>query len=243
MRGAEPSTWGAFAKRFALVFPHTGEGVRVLSRGRAARRVWRHRCRRSKKADPMRNGTDWSPLARDNVWAGAELAFGEAKETVFDFSRVDRVLSLDADLFATKPGALRAARQIAERRRDCRLYAVETAPRTFGAFADHRWALTPSGVVGLAHLLAQRFGLAAATGHEPAWFAALANDLEKHRGACAVVVGDEQPPIVHAIAHHLNATLGAPVSYTDASVAPYRRQRGIASLTCAEISIAAQFLR
>ena len=48
--------------------------------------------------------------------------------------------------------------------------------------------------------------------------AAVARDLEKHRGACVVIPGEGQPAIVHALAHAMNASLGnagKTVSYTE----------------------------
>src|SRR5690606_40926025 len=38
--------------------------------------------------------------------------------------------------------------------------------------------------------------------------AALVKDLTAHQGRSAVLVGDEQPPEVHALGHRLNALLG-----------------------------------
>jgi molybdopterin-containing oxidoreductase family iron-sulfur binding subunit len=40
------------------------------------------------------------------------------------------------------------------------------------------------------------------------WIRAVANDLAAHRGRSVIVAGDEQPPILHAIAWAINATLG-----------------------------------
>ena len=48
--------------------------------------------------------------------------------------------------------------------------------------------------------------------------AAIAKDLQAHKGACLVVAGDYQPPAVHALAHAMNQALGnvgKTVSYTD----------------------------
>ena len=40
------------------------------------------------------------------------------------------------------------------------------------------------------------------------WIRAVARDLAAHRGASAVVVGETQPPPLHALAHAINAALG-----------------------------------
>ena len=216
MRGAEPSTWGAFKNTFLARVANDGDGLHFLT-GPSSSPLLDGQMRALMAARPKAKWHHWSPLARDSVWEGARLAFGEARETLVDYSRCDVVLSLDADVFGAMPDALRAARQIAARqiaarRRTTRLYAVETAPRTFGAYADHRFALPPSGVVAIAHALGKHFGVGG-DGVELPWFAALVRDLEKHRGACAIIVGDEQPAIVHAIAHHVNAAVRAPVQY------------------------------
>ena len=59
----------------------------------------------------------------------------------------------------------------------------------------------------------------AASSHAPAdWIPALVRDLEKHRGACVVIAGEQQPAEVHALAHAMNDMLGnvgKTVHYTD----------------------------
>jgi molybdopterin-containing oxidoreductase family iron-sulfur binding subunit len=50
------------------------------------------------------------------------------------------------------------------------------------------------------------------------FLAATAKDLQAHKGSSVVIVGDHQPPIVHALAHQLNQALGnigKTVFYTD----------------------------
>ena len=44
-------------------------------------------------------------------------------------------------------------------------------------------------------------------GVHDAWIAALVDDLKTHRGASLVIAGDEQPAIVHALAHAINQKL------------------------------------
>ncbi len=40
------------------------------------------------------------------------------------------------------------------------------------------------------------------------WIAAVAKDLQAHRGSSVVIAGDTQPPAVHALAHAMNQALG-----------------------------------
>ena len=50
------------------------------------------------------------------------------------------------------------------------------------------------------------------------WIGPLVNDLQQHRGASIVVAGENQPPIIHALAHAMNNALGnvgKTVFYTD----------------------------
>src|SRR4029077_16713976 len=50
------------------------------------------------------------------------------------------------------------------------------------------------------------------------WVAAVARDLQQHKGSSLVVAGDQQPPAGHALAHGLNNLLGnagKTVIYTD----------------------------
>src|SRR5439155_6426959 len=49
------------------------------------------------------------PIHNDNGLRGSELAFGEKATAVYDFTRADVVLSLDADFLAMGPGHLRYA--------------------------------------------------------------------------------------------------------------------------------------
>lgn len=172
----------------------------------------------------------YAPLARDAVYAGARLAFGEAVETHFSLSDADVILSLDADFLAGGAGAMRYAAAFAARRTPAtgaaglnRLYVAECTPSITGSIADHRLALTPRAVAALTAALAHKLGVAGAPAVEPdpawaAWLDAVAADLQAHRGRSLIVVGDYQPPALHALAHALNAALGNvghTVRYTD----------------------------
>ncbi len=161
-------------------------------------------------------------VSRDNAREGARLAFGEYVETVYRFDRADVVVSLDSDVLFAVPGGVRYAADFANRRRVTgpqssmnRLYAVEAVPTITGTQADHRLRLRSSQVEGFTRLLAGALGVNVPGLGQPSvpelpqdWIPALARDLKQHRGSSLVVAGDSQPPVVHALAHAINAALG-----------------------------------
>ena len=165
----------------------------------------------------------YEPIHRDMAWRGAQMAFGEPVNPVYDFQQADVVLSLDADFLQCGPGNLRYAADFMDRRRvrttakDAhkaqmnRLYVVETSVSCTGAKADHRLALPAGEIEGLARALAAKLGVAAGgnvTGPLDKWASIVAKDLEAHRGRCLVLAGERQPPAVHLLAHALNDRLG-----------------------------------
>jgi molybdopterin-containing oxidoreductase family iron-sulfur binding subunit len=102
-----------------------------------------------------------------------------------------------------------------------RLYVVESTPSSTGAKADHRFPVRASEVEVLARDLAVQSGPHAdfipmggigpgkARVGDYGWLvSAAAKDLQDHPGSSIVLVGDHQPPAVHALAHSINARLG-----------------------------------
>lgn len=162
----------------------------------------------------------WEPTTRDNTRNGARLAFGEYVEPLYDFSKADVVLSLDADFLASEgPASLRYSRQFTSRRRmDAapdtlnRLYVVEPSMTVTGGRADHRLPLKAGQVDAFARALAAELGVAGVSGTAPAgsepYVKAIAADLAAHRGTSLVIAGEAQPPAVHALAHAINESLG-----------------------------------
>src|SRR6266511_5203463 len=138
---------------------------------------------------PQAKWHQYEPVNNDNARAGAVMAFGQPVNTSSDFSKADRILSLDADFLAANPGTLKYARDFAARRRITqgkkemsRLYVIETTPTTTGASADHHWALQPSELFSAASAIADRIGvgpIADITSH----FDVIARDLQQHQGA------------------------------------------------------------
>ena len=156
----------------------------------------------------------YEPVNRDNARQGAVLAFGQPVSTTYDFSKADRILSLGSDFLAAMPGTLRYARDYAAKRRISgeqaemnRLYVVESTPTITGANADHVWRIKPSDMDVWAKTVA---GFMNEGSDRTAKSDAMrvAEDLQQHKGSSIVIVGDEQPPVVHAVAHSMNAALG-----------------------------------
>jgi MoCo/4Fe-4S cofactor protein with predicted Tat translocation signal len=169
---------------------------------------------------PEARWIQWDPMSRDQARAGSRIAFGDAVEPLYDLTKADVIVSLDADFLSSDgPFNLRYARQFASRRRiegagttPSRLYVVEPAHTVTGGRSDHRVPLNTSAVDGFARALASRVGVAGVTGNAPAGteqvVEAIARDLAAHRGRSVVMVGDGQPAAVHAVAHAINQALG-----------------------------------
>ena len=99
-----------------------------------------------------------------------------------------------------------------------RLYVVEPSPSPTASMADHHFVLPASEVEAWAMDLAAALGVGGQSSGKNKEIAAIARDLQAHKGACLVVAGDHQPPAVHALAHAMNQALGnvgKTVSYTD----------------------------
>ncbi len=175
---------------------------------------------------PQAKWHQYEPVNNDQARAGAMMAFGQPVNTIYDFSKADRILSLDSDFLAAMPGTLRYARDFGARRRVAegknemnRLYVIETTPTTTGASADHQWSIRPSELLKTAATIASQVGVGGLSAQTSAsGFDAIGKDLQQHRGRSIVIVGREAPPAVHALAHAMNGALGnvgQTVFYTD----------------------------
>lgn len=178
---------------------------------------------------PLAKWHQYEPVNRDQVKAGARLAFGEFLDTQYDFEKAQVILALDADFFSNTPGSLRYARQFTSKRKVDedhpqmnRLYVVETSPSLTGAMADHQWPMPPNEISAFAFAVAQELGALPDSKiqipESRTWIKALVRDLEQHQGSGLVIAGEYQPPIVHLLAHTMNSVLGNvghTVTYTD----------------------------
>ncbi|HXW93146.1 MAG TPA: TAT-variant-translocated molybdopterin oxidoreductase [Terriglobales bacterium] len=225
-------TWGNFVE--AIRGPlHSqkaveGSGIRILTRTVSSPSL-ADQLARMLELYPQAKWHVYEPINRDNVYAGAQLAFGQPVDTQYRLENADVIVSLDADfLYGGFPGITRYARDFAKRRDPdggemSRLYALESTPSSTGAKADHRVPMRASEIEGFARALAAALGFNPGAGtlpHEPEvrLVGAIARDLEAHRSRTVVIPGDHQSPVVHALAHAINQALGNvgnTVIYTD----------------------------
>ena len=205
-------------------------GLRILT-GTVTSPTLGHQLKTLLATLPTAKWHQYEPAGCDNAREGSRMAFGQYANTIYQFDKADVVLSLDSDFLSCGSGNLRYAhdfaskRRLSESKRDMnRLYVVESTVTNTGSVADHRLPLRPSEVEGFARELAAAIGVQSARSGSPNgegranWIAVLSKDLAAHRGASIVVVGDSQPPVVHALAHSMNQSLGNvgnTVIYTD----------------------------
>ena len=213
----EISTWTTFvgAMRSALdeQRPKQGAGIRFLTESIISPTLGAQ-MNDLRAALPQAKWHQYEPVNRDNARAGAIMALGQPVNTTYRFDLAQRILSLDCDFLGpTFLGYLRYSREFMARRRVTetnhemnRLYVVETTPSNTGAIADHTWEVKPSEFENIANTILG--ALNGQTGVTYPWIAPLIRDLQQHKGASIVLAGDNQPPIIHALAHAMNSALG-----------------------------------
>src|SRR5256885_1552994 len=196
-----------------------GAGLRILSQSFSSRTLADQKQQLLKKF-PEAKWHFYEPINRDNAYAGAQMAFGQAVETTYKLDAADVIVSLDADfLYAGFPGMTRYARDFAKRRDPdsgnmSRFYAIESTPTSTGAKADHRLPIRASDFDGVVRAFASFVGVYGQNGGTLGgnWGEILAKgaaqDLLGHPGAGVVIPGEHQSPAIHALAHAINAKLG-----------------------------------
>jgi molybdopterin-containing oxidoreductase family iron-sulfur binding subunit len=233
------SSWDDFAAAFNTIRGDLGDGsgIRILTEQSSSPAL----AQQVADLQEQYPGAQWyqyDPVGRNNVKEGARLAFGDPVNTVYDISQAATILSLDSNFLGGQmPGSLHYARDFADGRRvrveegadsladDVtmnRLYAVESTPTITGANADHRQTLRATEVGQFALALANAVGAAGGQDVSGNWdaqfFSVLVEELQASGSNSVVIVGDEQPPAVHALGHAINEALGnvgTTVRYTD----------------------------
>jgi molybdopterin-containing oxidoreductase family iron-sulfur binding subunit len=225
----EPKTWQAFMKDFRAKIDENrgdgGAGIRFLTETVTSPTLI-DQFTRLKAELPNAKWYQYEPVNKDNVAAGAKMAFNAVVNPVYKFDQAERVLSLDADIFSgfnvryIKDFA--KARAFSEEKKEInRLYSIETTMSLTGAKADHRITVKPSQMSEVAKAVAKALGVAGANttySENAKWIEEMAKDLKAHAGKSIVIAGDNQSPMVHAIAFAINETLGnvgKTVTYTE----------------------------
>ncbi|MFM1919838.1 MAG: hypothetical protein RLZZ303_1472 [Candidatus Hydrogenedentota bacterium] len=220
------STYGRFIADMARVMEtldaHEGDGLRILTETVTSPTLaWQ--LDKLRALYPAAQWHQYEPCSGNNARLGAEMAFGRAVQTRYNLAEARIILSLDSRFLSEGPGHIRYSRDFAAGRdvdahEDwmSRLYVAESAPSLAGASADNKISLRYPEIETLARVLAKSLGVAGATVNEAAaaalpsdFIKALLEDFNAHKGLSLVIPGDEQPPVVHALAHAINAALGA----------------------------------
>jgi molybdopterin-containing oxidoreductase family iron-sulfur binding subunit len=222
MEGGEIRAWSRFldsAQEAATgVKAANGEGFRILT-GTITSPTLAWQLKKLLALYPQAKWHQWEPAVSDGARDGAKLVFGRVVNTVYVPGKADVILSLDADFLASGPGHISYARQFARRRKlegpgDTlnRLYVVEPTPTVTGSTADHRLPVRACDIEWFARALAAKLGHGSAVSlpaEAEKWLSAAASDLQKARGSALVIAGEQQSATVHALAHAINAALGA----------------------------------
>ncbi|MFT4569654.1 MAG: MoCo/4Fe-4S cofactor protein with predicted Tat translocation signal [Hyphomicrobiaceae bacterium] len=221
-RAGEIRTWPEYAREARRVVEELketrGKGLRLLT-GTVTSPSMGRQIDRFLEEFPLTRWYQWEPVSHDNVREGAQIAFGDRVDPVFDFKRADIVVSLESDFLYSGPGAVRYAAEFAKRRKPDskrpgmnRLYVAESTPTITGGAADHRLPLSPDQVADFALALAARLGVdvadPASMNEHAKWIAAVAEDLESNRGQGLVVAGESLPAEIHAVVFAINDALG-----------------------------------
>ncbi|HXE53087.1 MAG TPA: TAT-variant-translocated molybdopterin oxidoreductase, partial [Tepidisphaeraceae bacterium] len=233
-RAGDVRSWQAFREdlldRVEAKRASGGKGVRLLT-GTVTSPTLAWQLNEFLKQFPQAKWHHYDPMARVNTREGARQALGRPVNTVHQFRRFGQngqhsdakvIVSLDSDFLWDNPASLQYARHFAEARKVrvrhwwqttmSRLYVVESTFSLTGSMADHRIPARPSDVAAFARAIAARLGVQGISGEVPgAWskhLDAIISDLQKNKGESIVLVGESQPPEIHALGHAINAALG-----------------------------------
>jgi molybdopterin-containing oxidoreductase family iron-sulfur binding subunit len=172
--------------------------------------------------DVVSKGGTWvtySSVADDNTRTGAKQAFGKPVKARYRFDKAAVIISIDADPLMLDPNAIANSilfgkgRDVDANKAMSRLYAVESQFSTTGGAADHRLSVPsskiPSFVAALLAAVDNAGGeVDRSLPYRQRLLAAMAQDLVNNKGKGIILVGEKQPPEIHAAVHALNEKLG-----------------------------------
>jgi MoCo/4Fe-4S cofactor protein with predicted Tat translocation signal len=215
LRGAPSDREGlraALAAEHSRLTAQRGRGLRILT-GTVTSPTLAAQLDALRAHYPESQWTQWEPISRDPVRAGAKLAYGKPVDVIAKLDQVDVLLAIESDLLSTAPGNLRYTRDFASRRNPSRaaamsrIYAIESTPTLVGSVADHRFIAGPAELRQWVGAIASGILENAPYASMPNWVSAIIADLKGARGRAFVHVGAEQAPQMHAWAHAINEAL------------------------------------
>jgi len=198
-----------------------GDGLEILT-GAVSSPTFQRLMAALKESFPKLRHTVFEPVGRDNERAGIRLAFGEDGAVAWHPDRAKAIFALDADFLGPGPQQVALARAFGKGRKVragsrtmTRLAVAEPVMSGTGATADLRLPLPRSRGDRLLRAMAAALGvpgIVAPDGlevREEAFVETVAAELRGAGQAALVMVGEAQAPHVHALAHRINAHLGA----------------------------------
>jgi len=214
LKFGDTATWGDFIGALQPVIngaKANGAGLRILTQTTTSP-TFGAQMQALLAQYPGMKWHQWEAVNHDGAREGGRLAFGRYVHTHYDFTKANVVVSLGSDFLGEGAGHLRYARDFMSRRKVRsvgvtptrsinRLYALEGSMSNTGSIADHRIGVKPSQMEEMARAI-----LAGSSSHPVV--ATLIKDLQANRGTSVVIAGDEQPAVVHALAHAINTQLG-----------------------------------
>ena len=159
----------------------------------------------------------------------SSIALGDGVKLVADFSKADRIVSLDCDFagvdfqgpvtpfFDRRKPEGKFYDSKADAASMNRLYSVEAAFTLTGGMADHRLRVSPSQVTAVAAQIARGLGVKVGVAivspelsdpKQVAWVNGLVGDLKENAGKSIVLAGSRQSLALHLLAHAINVELG-----------------------------------
>ncbi|MBJ7423608.1 MAG: TAT-variant-translocated molybdopterin oxidoreductase [Akkermansiaceae bacterium] len=159
----------------------------------------------------------------------SSIALGDGVKLVADFSKADRIVSLDCDFagvdfqgpvtpfFDRRKPEGKSYNSKPDAASMNRLYSVEAAFTLTGGMADHRLRVSPSQVTAVAAQIARGLGVKAGVAivspelsdpKQVAWVNGLVDDLKENAGKSMVLAGSRQSLALHLLAHAINVELG-----------------------------------
>jgi molybdopterin-containing oxidoreductase family iron-sulfur binding subunit len=216
---AGAGTWDDFIEGIRAAIAANPAGFAVLSEATASPSVLDMR-ERLTKAFPQVKWYEYEAVSRDNELEGSRLAFGQSLRSRLYLNKAAVVVCLDADILCDHPASLRYSSDWAVKRRSAddgqmsRVYAIESTFSNTGSVADVRLGATPDRVEAVARAIAAGLGVAGAQAEqlsaaEESFVKAAIADLQKAGAAGVVTVGYQASPTTHAVAHAINAKIGA----------------------------------